>query len=179
MGWKVLPTKVLGLREEKKNIGRVWLFYLPGGFRSLGRAGWSQSDHRKVFSLQTEVFLLIPVTEGKSVCWKVSSILGQWLPAVFCVCQIIPVFTHTGWAPVTPLGTSFSQCPGSRASRAVWTLSHWEYCHLNSSICFGGGKMGVLDRRWAFNHPLQRLKTTRSFCRFAFRSKVWLPLGSG
>lgn len=60
-----------------------------------------------------------------------------------------------------------SGCEGWRASRAVLALSHWEYCHLNSSAFFGGEKMGISDRRpalyqFALPCPLQSWKTARS-----------------
>lgn len=174
VGWKALVTTVLGLyclREGKKNIGHVWLLYFLGGLRSLGTAGWSQWDHRKVFCLHIAGFLPIPFTEGKSGCWKVSSFLGQWLPAVLVFAQIVSVVASlTPGEPQWHLWVlhSHSEAAGSRASRAVWALSHWEFCHLNSSACFGGGKMGILDRRpalyqFALLPPLQSWKTASNF----------------
>lgn len=133
VGWKALVTTVLGLyclREGKKNIEHVWLLYFPGGLRSLGRAGWSQSDHRKVFSLHVGVFLpVFLLTEGESVCWKANSFLRLWLPAVLVFAQMVSVFSSLpAGEPRWHLWAlhSHSEAAGSRASRAAWALSHGE-----------------------------------------------------
>lgn len=164
VGWKILVTAVLGLcclREGKKNTGHVWLLDLPDGLRSLGRAGWSQPDSRRVFSLQIGV---CPFQSQKGN-WYV----GRWdyfragASSCFDDC---PDHFFLRW---TPLGTwlTGALAAGSRASRTVWVLSHWECCYPNSTACFGGGKMGILDRRpalyvFVLPHPLQSWQTARS-----------------
>lgn len=105
----------------------------------------------------------IRMLEGELLFRAVASSCFGICPDRFCC-----LLTHTWWAPVTPLGASLSEAAGSRASRAVWALSHWEFCHLNSSACFGVGKMGILDRRpalyqFALLPPLQSWKTASNF----------------
>lgn len=98
----------------------------------------------------------------------------MWLPAVLVFARLFLSSLHPH--QVSPSGTSDTSdhtshgalAAGSRASRAVWALSHWEYCHLNSKVCFGGGKIRVLHRRparyqFALPYPLHSWQTTSNF----------------
>lgn len=173
MGWKALATTVLDLyclREWRKIeslcapchflvVSGAWgeqadLSQSTGGSLAFRLGCSCHSIHRRTIS----------ILEGESF-------LGLWLPAVLVFAQMISVLSSlTPGEPqwrLCALHSHGALAAGSRASRAVWALSHWEFCHLNSSACFGSGKRGILDRRpalfqFALPHPLQSWKTARS-----------------
>lgn len=162
----------------------MWLFYLPGGFRSLGRAGWSQTTGS---SLALRLGCSCP-----SPSQKESQYVRRWalfrgcgfqlfwcLPDRFCL-----LFTHTRWAPVAPLTpvttlhtVPWLQAQGPAELCGLCPIGNIVISTARSALVVGRCEFYIEDQLiTSLPCPIlcivEKLQVTLYFCRFTFSRKV-------